>query len=506
MAITVSQRATLFIVLVCLLLLGMDGWRSWNARTFELHEMNVASNNLALAAARQADDTLLETSLVLAEIVERAEYDGTGPAALARLHQVMMRRAADLRQFEVLSLYAADGTRIATSREILQKVNNSDREYFVYLRNHPGTAPHIGVPVRSRTSGRWVIPVSRRVERPDGSFGGVALAAIDVEYFTRFYDSLQIGREGAVLMALDNGTLLARRPYVENLIGADISRNDLFQAYKAHGPAGSSIVRSRLDGIVRLASYQRLAHFPVFVGAALAKDEMLASWRRDTLLHLFGVLCLSGGVVLFGARLVQQIKRRSAAEAALIRSDRELTQANRLLQNLALSYGLTGLANRRQFDASLSLALREERRTPRAWVSLIMLDVDYFKQYNDTYGHLAGDDCLRAVSQQIRQIGAQRVDDLTARYGGEEIAVLLPHTHAAAALRIAERICEGVRAMRISHAGNPSGIVTVSAGVSACRAGEGSPAELIAAADQALYTAKRNGRDCVVCVDVDALS
>lgn len=210
--------------------------------------------------------------------------------------------------------------------------------------------------------------------------------------------------------------------------------------------------------------------------------------------------------MLFGARLVQQIKRRSAAEAALIRSDRELTQANRLLQNLALSDGLTGLANRRQFDASLSLALREERRTPRAWVSLIMLDVDYFKQYNDTYGHLAGDDCLRAVSQQIRQIGAQRVDDLTARYGGEEIAVLLPHTHAAAALRIAERICEGVRAMRISHAGNPSGIVTVSAGVSACRAGEGSPAELIAAADQALYTAKRNGRDCVVCVDVDALS
>ena len=132
-------------------------------------------------------------------------------------------------------------------------------------------------------------------------------------------------------------------------------------------------------------------------------------------------------------------------------------------------------------------------------IALILLDVDRFKEYNDIYGHTAGDECLQKICRTIANVAARRPGDLAARYGGEELAVLLPGTDVEAAALLAERIRAAVRALEIEHVGAIDGFVTLSAGVDALRpeAGAVQPKELVRGADKALYVAKSGGRNRV---------
>ena len=115
-------------------------------------------------------------------IVERVEVDGTGPAALKRLHDNLVMRRQELPQLDGLFVYDENGNWIINSTSTpLNRFNNSDREYFIFHRYDSGPGPHIGVPVISRSSGKWVIPVSRRINKPDGSFAGVVLATVDID-------------------------------------------------------------------------------------------------------------------------------------------------------------------------------------------------------------------------------------------------------------------------------------------------------------------------------------
>ena len=171
-----------------------------------------------------------------------------------------------------------------------------------------------------------------------------------------------------------------------------------------------------------------------------------------------------------------------------------LKRQSDLLRRMALIDGLTGVANRRQFDTLLSAEWRRCGRSGQS-LSLIMIDVDHFKRYNDSYGHQQGDVCLRAVAAAI-QAALRRPHDLAARYGGEEFACLLPDTALEGALLKAAEIEAAVRALALEHAdAEVGGIVTVSVGV----AGVAAPRHLIEsalveAADAQLYRAKREGR------------
>jgi len=171
--------------------------------------------------------------------------------------------------------------------------------------------------------------------------------------------------------------------------------------------------------------------------------------------------------------------------------------ARDIVEKLALQDSLTGLANRRLFDQALESEFQRARRIGNH-LSLIMLDVDHFKLFNDELGHLAGDDCLRAIATVI-STPLHRPGDLAARYGGEEFAVILPGTDLAAARRIAWKIVASVRDLAICHAGSPTGAVTISAGVAAMLPDVqcDTPVQLVEWADEALYTAKTDGRDRV---------
>jgi diguanylate cyclase (GGDEF)-like protein len=186
-----------------------------------------------------------------------------------------------------------------------------------------------------------------------------------------------------------------------------------------------------------------------------------------------------------------------------------VTERKRLEQQLlelARTDSLTGLANRRSFDEVLAAEWHRAVRTGSS-LTLVILDVDRFKLFNDAYGHRAGDSCLQVVAGAIRG-AASRPGDLVARYGGEEIALLLPGTDLVVACRIAEVARRAVQDLAQVHTPNvPFGVVTASAGVAtfqmrAGRGGELRPADLIEAADRALYVAKQDGRNRIVAAPV----
>ena len=144
-----------------------------------------------------------------------------------------------------------------------------------------------------------------------GNFAGVALAAIDVDYFRQFYNKLNIRQQGLLVLALDNGTTLLRRPYNDKLIGSSMLNTELFQAFRSRDRNRNRNrtinVTSSQDGVERLFSYRNLEHYPVFVAAGFSRKEILAGWWKDTLLHTLGVIILAIILALAGARLIRQI-------------------------------------------------------------------------------------------------------------------------------------------------------------------------------------------------------
>jgi len=497
--LSLASRTVVFVALVCLGLLAIDGWNSWQSRQLHLRQMSVATSNLARAMAQQADDQIKLADTVLVGLVERIESDGTGPAEIARLREFLAGRIAQLPQLDGLHVYDEDGNWVANSRQIWpQNLNNADREYFQFHRANTSRGPHVGVPVTSRTTGRSLVPISRRINHADGSFAGVALATIRVDFFVNFYASLDIGQAGALGLILEDGTMITRRPYSPSTVGRDMRGSDLFQAYRSQGPVGTAYIRSAQDGVLRLNSFRRLPNYPLFVAASLSKEEILADWWRETLWHSGGVVLLVLVVAAVGWRLVKQFELQVQTEAELRRARDALETLNGTLKTLAMEDGLTGLANRRKFDVTLNTEIGRAVRDAST-LALIMIDVDCFKQYNDIYGHAAGDECLQKIGRTVAALAARRPGDLAARYGGEELAVLLPNTDVQDALLLAERIRNAVRDLKIAHAGVENGFVTLSAGVEALRpsALDGQSKELIEAADKALYQAKTQGRDRV---------
>lgn len=164
------------------------------------------------------------------------------------------------------------------------------------------------------------------------------------------------------------------------------------------------------------------------------------------------------------------------------------------LEKLVTHDGLTGIVNRRGFDEELEKEWRKAARD-QTCISLIMMDVDQFKEFNDTYGHQAGDECLKKIAKVISK-SVFRPMDLAARYGGEEFSAVLPECECSGAIPVAQRIQEDIAALRIPHSRNPNGLVTISLGIACICPKKGQmKEELIAYADKALYRAKALGRD-----------
>jgi diguanylate cyclase (GGDEF)-like protein len=216
--------------------------------------------------------------------------------------------------------------------------------------------------------------------------------------------------------------------------------------------------------------------------------------RLDAVSLIAGQLAVSLENALMYASLEKKVAERT----------RELWEANQLLQVLSNTDALTGLFNRRHFMGALDREWARALRRP-SWIAIVMIDVDYFKKYNDHYGHLAGDACLRQVATALQSSVRQHVD-IAARYGGEEFAVIMPDVDADTARLVAERMRAAVTNLGIPHAQSDFGLVSASIGVAALMpSGDMVAEELIHLADRALYDAKGNGRNQVGPISVGRL-
>lgn len=251
------------------------------------------------------------------------------------------------------------------------------------------------------------------------------------------------------------------------------------------------------DWVARMHPEDREKVFNFCVSQSLAGIDHEADYRAMT----------NGGDYIWIRDVVHVVRKDGEVEALIgfmfdiserKKTEEQVMRLQKELEELSFKDGLTGVGNRRMFDSIMEVEWANARRHHQP-LSLIILDIDHFKQYNDCYGHIQGDDCLRKVAQALGAAGT-RARDFFARYGGEEFVLVLPETDADAAAKIAERCRSVIFKLQIPHATSPtSQIVTLSLGVGTITPShDAEPIMFIEAVDRLLYKAKQKGRNCAV--------
>ncbi|WP_407158408.1 diguanylate cyclase [Bradyrhizobium sp. STM 3557] len=456
----------MFALFLSAALLGTEAWQMWHVRDANLRGAKIVTASLAESLSHQVDMTLKTADSVVSTLVQRVEAEGFGPDSLQRLYGLMTSLAAALPAIHEMGLIDEDGNAIVKSL-LPHPVgkNYSERDYFRFLSTHDTREVFIGVPVRSKVDGSINVTVSRRVNAPDGRFAGVVVTSVSMDFFRKLFESVQDRSGASINLVMDNGTLLASSP-------ASFGSSELTALLTL--PTDATEYVSPDDGVRRVGSYNHLSRYPMVAVVAQDSAIVLREWRGQLIVDSAIMLCVLVLIAVLGYRV---------------------DRANRATQLHALRDGLTELANRRCFNETLEREFKRAARS-RLPLSLIMVDIDLFKSFNDRYGHPAGDTCLRTISATVQSV-LRRPSDLAARYGGEEIAIILPETDVAGAIQIVTDLMLAVRARAIPHEGSAHGIVTVSAGIASCNPArrDADSAQLVEKADAALYAAKALGRN-----------
>lgn len=500
MRTSLGRSMTAFLLTTVLAILSINSWALWHAWRLELVEREDDARNLSVSLAKQAEDAFLQVDITLADAARQLEQNGFDYAATPAFSRQLKQQHGKLPQLHGLFIYDAQGHWVATSGGYSPaKASNVDRPYFIWHRMHPDSGVRVSRVIRSRSTGDLVIPVSVRLNDAAGNFAGVALATVKVDYFRQFYSYYTLGKRDVLALILADTSVLYIRPLPETAINRSLSASPLFQTALKASASGSATWRSALDGVERIYGYARLEQYPLIVTAGYDREAIWQSWlaanMTDALLNLI-LLAIMIGMGIF---ILRQVSANLKNQQALIQTRDELTTLNHTLTSLALLDGLTGLANRRQFDIQLEQGLERSQKSGEP-LTLIMVDIDYFKLYNDAYGQVAGDRCLKTVAALLRRF-MQRSGDVVARYGSAQFAILLPFTSAPDAKTLAERALLAVIGADIAHKATPlpEGVVTISAGCCTVIASgqQGEAERLKARVDGALLEAKRNGRNRV---------
>jgi diguanylate cyclase (GGDEF)-like protein len=481
-----------FMLLVITTFSAVEGWRAWRDYRQAYAMARDSVSNLTRATAQHAEDAIRQVDILSGELRERVEGDGLSEMNIPRIHALMIEQSRIMPQLHGLFIYGPQGEwRVTDKDQSPEGANNADRDYFVYHRTHADRALRIGAVVESRSTGELIIPVSRRLNTPDGHFAGVLLATLRVSYFVDYYGAFRIDDRGALVLTLRDGTILVRRPFDPAVIGQSLSDSEIFKHYLLQASEGVAEVKAVVDGTQRLYGYKALERYPLVVEAGLSQESFVGPWRADLLKTGGVLLVMIAGLAGFGALVLGQLRQR-------MRAEHEIRLAHRAVSDMALTDGLTAIGNRRRLDLALPLEIARAKRQGSS-LALLMLDVDHFKRYNDRYGHAAGDECLRRVATAMRG-SLKRPADLAVRYGGEEFTALLPDTDPAGACHVAEDILQAIRALNVEHSDHPLGQVTVSVGVTLTTPARENitPEGLIKAADALLYVAKHSGRNQAV--------
>ncbi|MBR7996410.1 GGDEF domain-containing protein [Burkholderia cenocepacia] len=453
------------------------------SRNDAMERARETSRNLGLVAERDIERNIELYDLSLQAVIHGLQRRDVMDASPGLRRAVLFDHAMTAEFLGSMLVMDAGGNIVLDSGyDEPRKGNFADRRYFTIHRDNPNVGLYISDPFVSRLrGGKLSIALTRRISNPDGSFGGIAVIAVNLEYFHQLFAGLSLGKHGSISLIGEDGKMVMRQPYDVHTIGRDLSKAATFRRFQT-AREGSFSETSSIDGVRRLYYFKHLPKLPLIIMVAEAEQDIYAAWRQRAI--TIGGLVATFGVAFIALSLLlgSQLRRRMRAESELVL--------------LARTDGLTGLSNRRSFGEVLDNEWRRARRA-RSVFSLLFVDVDRFKAYNDTYGHQAGDDALAAVARCIGE-NIRRPADTAARYGGEEFVVLLPDTSQTGAAQIAERIRAAIDELALEHAGSEYGRVTASIGLASWTPDqEGQPDAVIKAADEALYYAKATGRNKV---------
>jgi len=616
-------RALAAFLIVCTVgFVTVTGALLWELRRQTWNSSMRAADNLVAAVAQDIGRNVELYDLSLAAVI-----DGLAMPRLDQLNSTMRQallfdRAATAKYLGSILVLDDTGAVIEDAGSVPPRSDNlSNRSYFQVHRQATDVGLFISEPFRRHLTGNgdWVIALSRRIDKPDGSFGGVVVGTLRLDYFKEVFGKFRLGKRDAVSLFRSDGTLLVRAPFDDRSVGRRFVNTTIVQKITA-APSGQFIATASLDGVTRAFSFKRVDAFPLILFVAQPPADIFAAWWRwaVSIVAILAVMSVVTGMLawvchselrrrfraeavmrhreeelrliadhatdvivrldptmirrfvspscqaVFGCApdqllgqdfretiypedreatmaIVEEARRthgRGSAVYRIVRQDggliwvegqfsampgdggfavlvrdisarkaaeRDLAETHEELRRAAATDSLTGLANRRRFDETINQEWRRAAREERP-ITLLLLDVDQFKRFNDHYGHQGGDACLRAVAQVLAGC-ARQSSDLVARYGGEEFAVLLPDTDRLPATELAERFRTAIIDLQVPHVGNAEhgSVVSASFGAATTVPRQRSSAEcvdedlrgFISACDQALYEAKRSGRNQV---------
>jgi len=272
-----------FGVQVCLLLLCIGGLAVLELRHTRRQAVEQAERTAATLAhllAEQTARTVQAVDLTLIALRDALAVAPELPADDVRFRQAMRQRLADMPYIRALFVIGSDGFIIHdTDYPETPRVTLSDRPYFQFHRDNPSPELHVADPLVSRSAGVWFVSMSRRIERPGGGFGGIAVAAVEPRYFEHFYGGIDVGRGGNLVLLTSAGVLVARYPDSEASIGKSFAGNEPFRSLLPARTAGVYWAASPVDGAQRVTGYHALAAAPLVVLAGVSEELALGQWR-----------------------------------------------------------------------------------------------------------------------------------------------------------------------------------------------------------------------------------
>jgi diguanylate cyclase (GGDEF)-like protein len=467
------------ILFICLCFSAICAWIILDARYKAWKHASVVGSTVVNAVAADLARNIETLDLSVEGVIENLKLPGLDRIPPKQRQLLLFDRSVTARHLSAILVIREDGSLRYDSRTTEPLATNfADRDYFQIHQNNDSVGLFVARPIISRITGVAVLPFSRRLAKSDGSFGGVVVGSMKLNYFEQTFKTISLGPDTTVMLTRNDGIVLVRSPAEADFIERDRNPNRIIDLF-SEVPIGQFETTSVVDGTHKLFNYSQVGSLPLVVAVGQSSRDIFAHWRPQAFAIGGLIVALLVSTIGLVAFLNRNLKLRARAEAELAA--------------LATTDSLTGLANRRSFNDALDRQWRAGARTNTP-VGLLMIDSDHFKLYNDTFGHQAGDRLLMQIGAAIAS-SLKRATDLGARYGGDEFTVLLPGSSIEDAAAVAHQIRHAYVTACYTE-GISAKYSRLSIGAASLMPGAGSHMrDLVAAADEALYRAKELGRN-----------